>query len=92
MKKHSEPIDALKQDPQAAALLGDRKALGELLGSREAQTLAQMFRQLGGDGLQAAATSAAQGDGAALQAILGKVMSDPKGAQAMEDLRRKTDR
>ncbi len=87
-----DPLDALKRDPQAAALLGDKEALAALLQSDEAKTLARLFEQMGGDNLQQAATSAVAGDGAALGALLRKVRSDPKGAKAMEAMDKKTSR
>ncbi len=87
-----DPLDALKRDPQAAALLGDKEALAALLQSDEAKTLARLFEQLGGDSLQQAASSAVAGDGAALGELMKKVRSDPKGARAMEAMDRKTGR
>lgn len=87
-----DPLDALKGDPKASKLLGDKAALSALLQSDEAKTLARLLEQMGGDGLKQAAQSAAKGDGAALGAILGKVKADPKGAQAMERMERKTGR
>lgn len=87
-----DPMSALKRDPQAAALLGDKEALAALLQSEEAKTLAQLFQSMGGDGLKQAATSAAAGDGAALGELLKKVRSDPRGAQAMERMDKKMGR
>lgn len=92
MDKTREPLGELGRDPKAAALLGDKKALGAILGSKEAQTLAGMFRKMEGRDLQAAARSAAAGDGKQLQAILAQVMADPAGARALEELRKKSDR
>lgn len=89
MPKH-DPMEALKKDPTAAALLGDQAALAALLQSDEAKALAQMFQRMGGDQLQQAAQAAVQGDGAALGAIVGKVRADPAGAKAMEAMSRKT--
>lgn len=89
MPKH-DPMEALKKDPTAAALLGDQAALAALLQSDEAKALAQMFQRLGGDQLQQAAQAAAGGDGAALGAIVSKVRADPAGAKAMEAISRKT--
>ena len=87
-----DPLDALKQDPKAAALLGDKEALAALLQSDEARTLARLFEQMGGDDLKQAASSAVAGDGAALGALLKKVQADPKGAKAMEAMNKKTGR
>ena len=89
MPKH-DPMEALKQDPKAAALLGDQAALTALLKSKEAQTLAQLFQQMGGDQLRQAAQAAAGGDGAALGAIVDKVRADPEGAKAMAAMDKKT--
>lgn len=89
MQNKKDPLSALKSDPKAAALLGDEAALRGLLQSREAQALAEAFQKLGGDGLQQAAQSAAVGDPAAFQSILEKVMHDPAGAKAVEELSKK---
>lgn len=89
MPKH-DPMEALKKDPAAAALLGDPAALAALLQSKEAKTLAEMFQRVGGDQLRQAAQAAAGGDGAALSAIVDKVRSDPAGAKAMEAIDRKS--
>lgn len=87
-----DPLNALKQDPQAAALLGDKAALAALLQSDEAKTLAQLFQQMGGDGLKQAAQSAAAGDGAALGQLVKKLQVDPRGAQAMASMDKKLGR
>ena len=44
-----DPLKALKQDPQGAALLGDKQALAALLQSDEAKTLAQLVKKLQSD-------------------------------------------
>ena len=85
-----DPMEALKKNPEAAQLLGDQAALAALLQSKEAQTLAQLLQQMGGDQLKQAAQAAAGGDGAALGAIVDKVRSNPAGARAMEAMERKT--
>ena len=85
-----DPMEALKQDPQAAALLGDQAALTALLKSKEAQTLAQLLQSMGGDQLKQAAQAAAGGDPSALGAIVDKVRANPAGAKAMESMERKT--
>ena len=41
-----DALDSLKQDPQAAALLSDPKALSALLGSKEARTVAALLQQV----------------------------------------------
>lgn len=87
-----DPLNALKQDPKGAALLRDKAALAALLQSDEAKTLAQLFQQMGGDGLQAAAQSAAAGDGAALSQLVKKLQADPRGAQAMASMDKKLGR
>ncbi len=86
-----DPWSALGRDPQAAALLGDRAALSALLRSDEAKTLAQLLQRVGGDGLRQAAQSAAEGDSAALAALVEKLRADPKGAQALRQMDRKID-
>lgn len=85
-----DPMEALKRDPGAAALLGDQAALAALLQSEEAKTLAGLLQSVGGAGLQQAAQAAAHGDGSALSAIVDKVRADPKGAQAMAAMNKKT--
>lgn len=85
-----DPLRALAQDPQAAALLSDQAALKSLLQSEEAKTLAALLQQMGGQGLGQAAQAAAGGDGAALGSILERVAADPAGARAMETIRKKT--
>lgn len=87
-----DPLNALKQDPKGAALLGDKAALAALLQSDEAKTLAQLFQQMGGDGLKHAAQSAAAGDGAALSELVKKLQADPRGAQAMASMDKKLGR
>ena len=85
-----DPMEALKKNPEAAQLLGDQAALAALLQSKEAQTLAQLLQQVGGDQLKQAAQAAAGGDGAALGALVDKVRANPEGAKAMEAMERKT--
>ena len=85
-----DPVEALKKNPEAAALLADQTALADLLKSKEAQKLAQLFQQVGGDQLRQAAQAAAGGDGAALGAIVDKVRANPEGAKAMEAMEKKT--
>ena len=87
-----DPLSALKQDPKAASLLGDQKALAALLQSDEAKTLAQLLQSVGGDGLKQAATAAAAGDSGALGKLLEKVRADPRGAKAMESMDKKMSR
>lgn len=85
MEKH-DPMDALKQDPQAAALLSDPQALSALLASKEAQTVASLLQKLGGSGLKDAAAAATAGDGAALEQLLSRVAEDPQGKAAISAL------
>lgn len=89
MPKH-DPMDALRHDPTGAQLLGDPKSLEALLKSPEAQTLASLFQQLGGDRLRDSAEAALSGDGKALGAILEKVQADPEGAKALRSMGKKT--
>lgn len=86
----ADPMDLLKQDPQAAQLLSDPEALRQLLSSPQAQTLANLLRRSGGADLRSAATAAAQGDGSSLSAILSRVSADPAGAKALEELDQQT--
>lgn len=88
--KQPDPLDALRQDPQAAQLLNDPNALRQLLSSPQAQALATLLLRAGGDSIRQAAASAARGDSAPLSSILSRVASDPGGAKIMEDLEKKT--
>lgn len=87
-----DPLDALKQDPQAAALLSDPKALSALLSSKEAQTVATLLQKLGGGGLKQAAQAATAGDPAALGKLLDQVAADPEGKAAISALKNQGNR
>lgn len=87
-----DPLDALKQDPQAAALLSDPKALSALLGSKEAQTVASLLQKLGGSELQEAAQKATAGDPQALGQLLSQVAQDPAGKAAISALEKRGNR
>ena len=82
--------DALKQDPQAAQILKDPKGLQALLSSPETQKLMSLLNQSAGDGLQAAAKAAATGKPEALMGLLNQVMNTQEGSQAVEGLKKKT--
>lgn len=84
-----DPLDALKQDPQAAALLSDPKALAALLGSPEAKTVAQLLRQAGQSQLQAAAQAALAGKPEALGHILDGVSQSADGKAAFQALEKR---
>lgn len=84
-----DPLHALQQDPQAASLLSDPAALSALLGSKEAKTVAQLLRTMGGDHLQQAAQAAVAGSPEALQDILSKVAENREGKAAMEALEKR---
>ncbi len=90
MKQNDPTLDALKKDPQAAQLLSDPKNLKALLGSPETRKLMALLNQNAGSGLQAAAQAAAQGKPEALMGLLDQVMGSPEGAQAVEGLKKKT--
>ena len=83
-------LDILKKDPQAAKLLGDPAALKSLLSSPETQRLMTLLNQSAGTGLQSAAQAAAKGKPEALMGLLNQVMGNPEGAQAVEGLKKKT--
>lgn len=85
MPKH-DPLGALKQDPQAAALLSDPKALSALLSSKEAQTIAALLQKAGTSQLQAAAQAAVSGSPEALNHILKDVSKSADGKAAIEAL------
>lgn len=84
-----EALDTLKQDPQAAALLSDPKALSALLGSKEAQTVAALLQQVGQTQLQSAAQAAVSGSPEALNHILAHVSKSAEGKAAMAALEQK---
>lgn len=84
-----DPLDTLKQDPQASALLSDPKALSALLSSKEAQTMASLLQKLGGSGLKQAAQAAASGEPQALSQLLQQVAADPAGKEAMAALEKR---
>ncbi len=92
MSKSDPTLDALKQDPQAAKLLGDPKGLQALLSSPETQKLMSLLNQSAGDKLQTAAQAAAKGKPEALMGILNQVMQSKEGASAVDGLKKKTDR
>lgn len=85
-----DPLQALRQDPQASRLFSDPAALRQLLASPQAQALASLLQKAGGDSLRAAAVSAARGENADLASILAQVSADPKGARALTELERQS--
>lgn len=84
-----DPFGALKQDPQAAALLSDPKALSALLRSKEAQAMASLLQKAGDSQLQAAAQAAVSGSPEALNKILAQVSKSAEGKAAMEALEKR---
>jgi hypothetical protein len=83
-------FDELKKDPQAAKLLNDPEGLKALLSSPETQKLMALLNQKSGSSLRSAAQAAARGKPDALLGLLDQVMNDPQGAQAVEELKKKT--
>ena len=90
MSQTDPTLEALKKDPQAAKLLSDPAGLKALLGSPETQKLMSLLNQSAGDGLQAAAKAAATGKPEALMGLLNQVMNTREGSQAVEGLKKKT--
>ncbi len=90
MSQTDPTLDALKKDPQAAQLLNDPKGLKALLSSPETQKLMSLLNQSSKGGLQAAAKAAAKGKPEALMGLLSQVMENPEGVQAVEGLKKKT--
>lgn len=88
--KKNPNLDALKQDPQAAQLLNDPKALKSLLSAPETQALMSLLNQQSGGGLQTAAQAAAQGKPDALIGILNQAMQSTQGAETIAQLQKKT--
>lgn len=84
-----DALDSLKQDPQAAALLSDPKALSALLGSKEARTVASLLQQVGQGQLQTAAQAAISGSPEALNHILEQVSGSADGQAAIAALEKK---
>lgn len=91
MHHNSSDLDALKQDPQAAALLKDPTALKQLLSAPETRQLMALLRQSGGASLKTAAHAAAQGKPDALMSLLNQVTASQAGAQAVEKLKQKAE-
>ena len=90
---HTDPtLDSLKKNPQAAQLLSDPKGLKNLLSSPETQKLMSLLNQSAGSQLQTAAQAAAKGKPEALMGLLNQVMGSPEGAQAVEGLKKKTEK
>lgn len=90
MNHNPSDLDALRRDPQAAALLNDTAALKRLLSAPETQQLMNLLQQKGGASLKSAAHAAAQGQPDALMGLLNQVTSSREGAQAVEKLKEKT--
>lgn len=90
MSQTDPTLEALKKDPQAAQLLSDPAALKSLLSSPETQKLMALLNQKAGSGLKSAAQAAAQGKPQDLMGLLEQVMGSPEGAQAVEGLKKKT--
>lgn len=84
-----EAFRSLQQDPQAAALLSDPKALSALLGSKEAQTVAALLQQAGQGQLETTAQAAISGKPEALNHILQQVSASADGQAAMAALEKK---
>lgn len=78
-----------KNAPELQRLLGDRAAVAQLTGSREAKALAGLLTQ-GRDPaeLQKIARDAASGNTQQLGELLRSVTSSPGGAQLLEQLSR----
>ncbi|NCE63380.1 hypothetical protein D1159_02000 [Pseudoflavonifractor sp. 524-17] len=81
-------LDQLMNDPKAAGLLKNRAALEALLRSPDTQKLMSMLEQAGGDGLQKAAASAANGDPSALKGMMDQVMRSEEGAAVVNRLQK----
>ena len=90
MSQTDPTLEALKKDPQAAQLLNDPAALKALLSSPETQKLMALLNQKAGSGLKSAAQAAAMGKPQDLMGLLDQVMGSPEGAQAVEGLKKKT--
>lgn len=84
-----DPLDSLRGE-DGAEILKSPEALKQLLSSQQAQSIAALLQQVGGERLGEAAEAAARGDGSQLNAILSRLSADPKGAKAMKDLEQKT--
>lgn len=76
-----------KQQPDLQRMLGDKNALRQLAGNRNAQQLAAMLSQ-GQDqaSLRQIARKAASGDTAQLAALVSSIARDPQAAQLLQRL------
>ena len=90
MSQSDPTLEALKKDPQAAQLLSDPAGLKALLSAPETQQLMALLNKSAGGSLQSAAQAAAQGKPGDLMGLLNQVMASKEGAQAVEGLKKKT--
>ena len=90
MSQTDPTLEALKKDPQAAKLLSDPAGLRALLSAPETQKLMELLNKSAGGSLQAAAQAAAKGKPQDLMGMLDQVMKSKEGAQAVEEIQKKT--
>lgn len=80
------PMDQLMKDPKTAGLLKDKAAMERLLTSPEVKKLMELLSSSPSAGLEQAAQAAMRGDAGGLKDLVGRVMGDPEGAKAVENL------
>lgn len=86
MAKANDPLEALRENPNAAALLSRPELLSSLLQSPETQNLIRLLERQSGDALRKAAGEAARGDPTALKGVVDQLMGSKDGAQAIQAL------
>lgn len=89
MAKANDPLEELRRNPDAAALLSRPELLASLLQSPETQNLVRLLEGASGAGLRQAAESAVRGDPTALKGVVAQLMRSKDGAQAVEALQRR---
>lgn len=88
-KDAHDPLNTLRGNPDAAALLSRPQALKDLLHAPETQRLMRLLEAKAGPALQQAAGEAAKGNPAALKGVVEALMGSQEGAQAVEALQRR---
>ncbi len=82
-------FDALKNDPQAARLMGDPDRLRQLRQAPETQKLFSMLSRTTGGNLEQAAQDASQGNTGQLLSAIRQLMADPEGAKLIQQMKDK---
>lgn len=83
-----KPFDAVMGSPEAAALLKNKDALAQVLGSPDTKKLVEMLNQSAGGSLKGAADAAMKGDSSALMGLMQQIMSSKEGAGLVEKIQK----